>query len=137
MPIIWRVGGRHAEVDLLAGAIERNAVQSGCHGLVLGIRERDRVVDFEVDLAVRDGGVLAERIAHALGVLGQRRDFLAQGAREIEAHGDRLVDAVDHRMSAARQREQFVVGKVDAVAGQLGARQHVDGDEQNERAQKP
>ena len=81
-----------AEIDLLALLVERHALQPEGDGAVLDIGEGLRVVDFELDLAVRRRGVLVEQLAHALGIDAVGRDRVAEPGRVVEPQRDRLVD---------------------------------------------
>ena len=111
--IVGRVGRGETEIDLLASDIERHSLQPERDGAVLGIRERQRVVDFEADLAVGRCDILIEQFAHALRIDAVGRDFVGEAVRIIEPQRDRLFDPGERPLRAARQRVKVLTGEVE------------------------
>ena len=105
--VVGRIGRGEAEINLLALAVERHALQPERDRAVLDIRERLRVVGFETDLAVRRRDILVEQLAHALGVDAVGRNLVAEPVRIIEAQGDRLVDLGEGLQGAGGQRVEL------------------------------
>ncbi len=111
--VVGRVGRGETEIDLLAPDIERHPLQPERDCAVLGIRERQRVVDFEPDLAVGRGDILIEQLAHALGIDPVRGDFIGEAVRIIEPQRDRLFDPGERPQGAAGQRVEVLSGEVE------------------------
>ncbi len=82
--VVGRVGCGEPEIYLLPRHIERYPLQPERDRAVFGVRERQRVVDFEAHLAVGRRDVLIEQLAHALGIDAVRRDFVGEAVRIIE-----------------------------------------------------
>ena len=83
---------------------------------VFGVAERLGVVEFELDLAVRDRGVSSQHFAHTIGVGAVDRHRAPSCARVEQPQRDRLLQAGEDLPRAGRQRVDVPLRQIELRA---------------------
>ena len=122
------VGTGKAEIDHIAPVGGRGR-QPGGAGLVLFRREGLRIDFLKDQLAMAERHILAQKVAHPLGVSGGRGIARAGGARIIEFQGHRLLQLGQDVARALAQGELAVLGQVQPRIGEEVIGEDVGADE--------
>src|SRR5690606_40273635 len=126
---VRRVGRGEAEVPELALAIAAHPTQPGRARPVLGLRERLRIKNRELQLAAGYVAILLEKSANTPEVARIARRRLTELLRKVQPCRDRLVDAVKDFAGSVGDREEPVLSQVALPVAQHHRRNEVDGQE--------
>ena len=94
--VIGSVCRRHAEIQAIAGGIQRYTLQAEGHSLVFRIGKRLRVDHLQGDGTIRDRSIGLQKLLYPPRILANGRYRARQAIAEEEAHRDRLIDSTDH-----------------------------------------
>ena len=128
---IGGIGGGEAEVALLATLVDGHRRDAEFVGAIFFLGVRLRIDDLERELAVGARHQLFEQLAHARGVIAQRRIRRGRLLGEIQVEVHRLLEAVHDVFGALGNGEQLVGGEVELGAAQQQVGQQHDADEQH------
>ena len=135
--VVQQVGAGQAEIDFLAGLIERDALQPVGQRSVFGAAERLGVVDFELQLAAGAGGVFLQHLPHMVGVRAIGRHRRAERPRIEQAQGDRFLQPMQDRFGTGRQRVDVALRQVRLRPGEPRIGEQVDADHHRQHADHP
>ncbi len=115
--IVGRIGAGEPEINRLSLIVERHGLQPISNRAVLCVGKRQRVIDFEAELALRRGDVLVEQLAHALRVNAISGRVIAKPVRVIKAQRDRFVDLGQRLARTASERIEMFRGQIEPQRG--------------------
>ncbi len=133
LAVVGAVAPGQAEVGGLSRRAHLDAAQAFRHRLILGGGEGLGTMDLQLQLAVGQGDVALQRLAHPAGVVGELGAGLRQRFRAVVSEDDRLLDVRQDLARAGAQRVQAVLGQVQAHVRQRRRGQPVDGQEGGQR----
>ena len=123
--VVDRVRPRETEVEDAVVEIERHAAQAVSDGSILFLREGLGIDDAHLELPAGEPPVLVEQRTHAVGVAADAGHALQLAPREIEPQGHRLVEIREDAAGPFGEREQAILGEIDASRAEGAVREHV------------